>query len=261
MDLINTATVIDGAPFTWEERSTYYLSSFSQDEPGWMKLRYGRNTSGTISQICKYINDDSKESEKLELAQIVCGTSEKALRPSSETLKWDGVVYEKSFRQKLSTRFNVPIQEVGLAVWKRDPRFGCSIDGLMKIKVDGEKEETVGIELKLPKEIYRSLIEHLEALKKGFKFPPSYHRHIFTSHYFQMISSAVIMGMQNFVYAVGCTTSSDVYVETIPTNQDLWDRVLYPSGCRFYDRYVAPEMRRHGLQRYDPPTLHMGEID
>lgn len=221
----------------FKEYETYQASLDEQGTEEWHKLRYGRITMSNLSactgRASYYIN-------KEELARKICGLE---ITPTNSYME-HGVIAEPIIRKWYSETIDKPIKEVGLAIWKKDYRFGGSLDG--------EINEEEGIEIKAPAKMYYKLIEYIESKKKGYSFPSGYHEHIFNSHYDQMTGNAVITNKKYMHYVVVCTDTQQAFVQRFPADIQLWEEQLYPKACEFYDKFVEPLMKEHNITRIDP---------
>jgi hypothetical protein len=221
----------------FEEHETYHASLNEQGTEEWHKLRYGRITMSNISACtgrAGYYTD------KEELARKICGLEKTSLNSYME----HGITTEPIIRKWYSETINKPIKEVGLAIWKKDFRFGGSLDG--------EINEEEGIEIKAPNKMYHRLIEFIESKKKGYSYPPGYHEHIFNSHYDQMTGNAVITNKKYMHYVVVCTDTQQAFIQRFPVDTQLWEEQLYPKACDFYEKYITPILNQEGIFRIDP---------
>jgi hypothetical protein len=240
-------THIDGEEILWEDRKTCYMSLNKQCGPVWRKIRLCRVPA---SRVYATAGRSFFESDKVldNVAMEFCGLSEKSFECHSKALLQKGITGEPIVKGWIAAELKVKIYDVGVAVWKTDPRFGASID----VDID---DDTFG-EIKIPeKGIYRKLIEHMEAIKKGFTPPPGFHQHIFNSHYDQMTQSGVITGKKTCMYTVADLEKKEYYTESVPVNYAHWNNVLYPHAVEFYEKYMEPFMVRNGLQRVDPIAI------
>jgi hypothetical protein len=226
----------------WKDYPSYSLSLYPQTSEEWKHLRIGRITMSNISSCC---GRSSYKSCYEEVADIVCGIKQIETNAYME----HGVKMEPVIRDWYSETIEKPIHEVGLAVWKKDPRFGGSLDG----EILDEKGETIeGIEIKAPNKMYWKLIEYIESKKKGYTFYPGYHEHIFNSHYDQMTGNAIITNKKYMHYVVVCSDSQQAFIQRFPVDVELWEKTLYPRACKFYDEYVEPKMKELNIKRIDP---------
>jgi len=216
---------------------TYKLSTASQGSEEWRKLRCGRITSSTLSYC---VGRTGFKTSKYEVANKICNLEEM----ETNSYMQHGIEMEPIIRDWYSDTLKKPIKELGIAIWKEDPRFGGSLDG----EIDGEE----GIEIKAPAKMYQKLIDYIEAKKKGYTFYPGYHEHIFNSHYDQMTCNAVITNKKYMHYIVVCTDTQKAFIQRFPVDMELWEKELYPKACEFYDKYVIPTMIQYNINRIDP---------
>lgn len=250
-------------PILWDNRKTCVISMNKQGGTVWTALRKGRGTMSYAAAMSGHIRPDLFTrfyTSKEELAKVIVGTSSKSFDPESASLMAHGVVAEPIIRTWYSEKIvKAPIAEVGLAIWKEDPRFGGSLDGEFTSFVgEGDSKVAVeeGIEIKAPNKMYWKLVDHAEAIKKGFTPEPGYHSHVFDSHYDQFMGNGVITGKKFMHYVVVANDGKGTaYHQVFPVDPDYWSKDLYPAMSRFYDDYVAPEMSRAGVLRIDPPTF------
>lgn len=225
----------------WKDYPTYSLSLHPQGSEEWLALRIGRITMSSISSCT---GRSLYKTNPDELSDLICGLT----KIETNSYMAHGIRMEPLIRDWYSETLGKPIQEVGLAVWKKDPRFGGSLDGEI---IDGEVAEE-GIEIKAPRKMYWKLIEFIEAKKKGITYPTGYHEHVFNSHYDQMTGNAVITNKKAMHYVVVCTETQQAYVQRFPVDTELWETVLYPKACEFYDTYVQPKIDSLDVHRFGP---------
>lgn len=221
----------------FEEYETYYASLHNQGSEEWHSLRYGRITMSNLSAC---IGRSNYYSDKEELARKICGLEKTSMNSYME----HGVLTEPIIRNWYSDILNKPIKEVGLAIWKKDFRFGGSLDG--------EIDEEEGIEIKAPNKMYNKLIEYIESKKKGYSYPSGYHEHVFNSHYDQMTGNAIITGKKYMHYVVVCTDTQQAFIQRFPVDIELWENELYPKACKFYEEYINPIIKDYKISRIDP---------
>lgn len=234
---------------TWSERPTCWMSTHKQLTDEWKRLRLGRGTMSLAAAMAGHLPPKIFEDfygNRTKLAEIIVGTSEKSFDSESKARMEHGSSFEPVVRTWYQDEIvKVPIEEVGLAIWKTDPRFGGSLDGEFTLN-----DSSHGLEIKSPQKLYRQLIEYAEAFKKGFRTPPE--AHIFRSHYDQMIGNGVITG-KTWMHYVVMSPSREVYWENFPVDYDYWNDDLYPNMKHFYIRYVEPLLAQLKLERIDPP--------
>jgi hypothetical protein len=228
----------------WKDYSTYKLSLHPQGTEEWKSLRVGRITMSNISSCTAR---SMYKTDPEEISDLICNVTKIENNSAME----HGVKMEPIIRDWYSETVNKPIKEVGLAVWKKDPRFGGSLDGEIMLNPDSELSEE-GIEIKAPRKMYWKLVEYIEAKKKGFTFYPGYHEHVFNSHYDQMTGNAIITNKKAMHYIVVCSDTQQAFVQRFPVDIDHWEKELYPKACLFYDCHIQPKLDKIGLKRIDP---------
>lgn len=232
-----------GEKIEWEERKTCYISKARQGGELWRQLRLCAMQMSKLAKCLRRVPIRFQDHPD-QLGGQLCGTIVEEFDEESRQRMSIGTTGEPILRDWDAKRRGVNIKEVGVAVWKADPRFRASLDG--------EIDEKTFVEYKITKRLYQQLIEHMEAIKKGFKPPPNYHAHIFDSHHIQMTSSGVITDKKECGYSVMCLESTRVYTESIPINYEYWNNTLYPEADLFLRQHVEPIMRQRGLRRIDP---------
>lgn len=219
----------------WTEYPTCHVATFEQRSPEWFKLRTGALTGSIAAEWGGENQTDLKQ-----LAQRICGLIS---IPINDAMR-NGTMAEPIIRDWYSSYVKTSINEVGMGIWKENPIFRASPDGLMTI--DGRD---LVVEIKAPKKLYHQLISHAEATEKGYT--PSGTSHIFRSHYAQMTATCAVFGRKACDYVVVSLESGRAYCERISFDEDYWNR-LRNHGELFYDNFVKPCLEEHGLERTDP---------
>lgn len=222
----------------WNEYSTYYQSQNPQLSEEWSKLRL---CSLTASNASKWSGRSPYTISPDEDADIICGLKKEQFTDFQIWNMNRGSSGEKYIRDWYCNQIGYKVKEVGISVWKEDMRFRGSLDA--------DTSNECFAEFKIPLRIYRPLIEHYEAVKKGFTPPLSYHSHIQDSHYDQIITNLKIHNRKYCDYIVSC--KNNVYWDKVYMNHDHWN-MLYEKGCEFYEKYITPRMIKHNLKRIDP---------
>ena len=171
----------------WLNYPTYYRADVKQKSTDWEKLRYCCLNSSDASKWSGRANPNFVESPEIE-ALYICGIKKKEFTPIQIENMAIGTYMEPFIVKWYEQETNLSIPEVGVSVWKQDFRFRGSLD------IDPGPEYNFFGEIKAPKKLYRPLIEHVEAIKKGFIPPPTYHSHIYDSHYDQMTMNGTKLG-------------------------------------------------------------------
>lgn len=229
----------------WEDRPSCWMSKAPQCTPHWDRLHIG---TVSASHLATYLGVSRFSDSPEEAARQCVGLSQKTFNSEQLDRTRLGIEGEPVIRDWYAEMLGKPIRQVGLAVWKRDPRFRASLDGEFDDKA---------IEIKVSAKIYKPLVQHIQAVNRGYHPPPWSHTHIWDSHYLQMTQSMAVTGKEVIDYLVAGYETNEVYIERLAFNACLWDEDLYPRGVHFLETYVEPLMRQHQIQRLDPPGLHL----
>lgn len=232
----------DGILVEWEETPSCYFSTAPQGSPLWDALHTGAMSSSRVSDYLGYSQFSSGDPN--EAAMSCVGLTKKSFNSAQMQDTHIGITGEPLVRDFYSKHIGIPIKEVGIAVWKKDPRFRSSLDG-MYVNAEGK---LCGIEIKISKRVYPRLIAYY---KQKVKKPD--HTHIFDSHYNQMVQSMHIIGLEYIDYVVCGYNEGNTYVERVYPNPAYFENVIYKPGVHFLDTYVTPLMLERGIKRIDPP--------
>jgi hypothetical protein len=242
----------------WQSRPTCWMSSDRQGTPDWGRKRIGCITASIISKVCG--RDGFRRESPEEVAEIICGLSEKSFKPDQKILMQDGIRKEPSVRKWFSQEIiHYPIKEVGIAVWKEDPYMRASLDGETLHIEEGKEPQEAAIEIKIPRKLYDRYRDVAESWTKGLNnpHPESY---IFNSHYDQMTAGSVITGKAGCYYIVADISEKEeeedqeIFHQYIETDINLWNNILYPAAKAFRQKYVVPLLKKHGISVIMPPV-------
>lgn len=200
----------------WQDCGSYWLHKYPQLSLQWKNERSKRLTSTNFSPI---VNPSFYRGPDDVIKHYSGNVNQKSFQ---DKLASDyGLRNEPKGRDWYSNRYNLKVEEVGLAVPKWDTRLGCSIDGNVK--------ETNGIiEIKCPSRIYTPICKYLAARKNGWRPTEGYHEHIFNSHYDQMQGCTAIMDKAWCDYIVYCLPTEEVFVDTVYSDKRYWQETMYP---------------------------------
>ena len=229
----------------WQDRPTCMISTAPQGGPRWHQLRLYSISMSNLSQVCG--RGGRYQVPAPQLARRICGLEKEVFSEEAMSRMSAGNRDEPMLRAWHSALIKKPIYEVGVGVWKQDPRFRGSMDG--------DLDDGTFAEYKTTQQMYRAYIEFIESLKYHTAAPPSPYRHIFDSHYDQMTGNAIIHGKTACRYIVYARADAVVYMQDIPVDRDHWDKLLYPTAVKFYTQEVEPLLAQHQLQRIDPPIV------
>lgn len=225
----------------YEEFETCYVFTADQGSEEWKKQRKGIITASNIAKVtgdASYCNDS-----KQELALKLTGLVEEKFDHLAVERMGKGTFYEPFVRDLLSKKINKPIIERGLAVWKENPIFGASVDGLI-IEDDGSIKR--GVEIKCPETMYRPI---KNSAVMGYKF--NERRDIYDSHFFQMLLNSVVLNLDKMVYVVYAHSSGDLFTHEIDMREykkTLFQDYIRPKVEVFYDKYMLPLILEHKIK-------------
>lgn len=216
----------------WIDMGTYWLSTAEQCGETWAKIRRGIITSGICSQCA---NRSIYKKEPEELARISCGIDEQSFDPKKLDTTNVSITSEPLLRKWFFEKYGIEIKTVGFGIWKKDPRFGGSPDGII--------DEDICVEMKLPKRMYPNLTKRFKYGKKSEKD----HSHIFDSQYDQMQQNMVIFNKKKCYYLVYAYEEEMFYFECIERDYDHWYNELYLKGVEFHEKYIAPLLKENNI--------------
>jgi putative phage-type endonuclease len=211
-----------------KEFETYYLLEVAQGSPDWHYLRKGRITASNLGKImgCAPYCDDTPE----VMAQHFVGIKKEEHTKEAEERMNLGNDYEPIIRDYLCKYLKCDIKETGFAIWKKDKRFGASLDGII--------DNDTGIEIKCPRRMYKPLLRYMD--KKDEDRKEDDYSHIWKSHYYQMLMNGVVTGRKNMIYAVYSIEDEEIFIQNIKVNYEEWEKEVYPRAVAFYEKYMAP---------------------
>lgn len=240
----------NGEPIEWVEKPTCYISTAAQCTPLWDALHIGSVSS---SKLTTWLGR-TKYYEGLSESVLQCiGESHKKFDSASLDAATYGIIGEPIVRNWYSSVIDKKIEEVGIAVWKRDPRFRASLDGIYY----DDSNMYYGIEIKVPKFLYKKLSHYYKSRQMHNNNHPPY-GHICEAHYNQMIQSIAITGVEYIDYIVSGYSDNKTYIEKIYPDNELWEKTLYPMGVKFLEEHVEPMMLQKSIKRIDPWVMLNG---
>jgi len=217
-----------------KEFETYILYNVKQGSREWHKIRKeNRITASNIGKVMECSGDPRGKGHAPyckhtpeDLALILKGIKKEEFSEESKKRMNLGNVYEPLVRKLLEKKLGVKIEETGFALWKKDKRFGASLDGII--------DENTGIEIKCPQKMYKPLLKKMEQNDSEGNSVS----HIWKSQYDQIIANGVITGRKNMIFCVYSIEDKSYYIENVKVDYDYWDNVIYPVCCDFYDKYM-----------------------
>jgi hypothetical protein len=234
------------------ESKTCIYSTAPQLSEEWKRLRIG---SLSASKITSLIGDSPFSKSPEESALECLGLTKPIFTKEAQARMKIGTDNEGLVREWYSKRIGIPIRELGLAIWKENPIFRSSLDGIYTIG-----DQNVGLEIKITDSMYKPLLLHHHSHHPKLNDvmndePQRKNNHIWLSHYDQMIQNMAISGLDRMDYVVVDWKTNQVYIEEVYPNNEQW-KLLVEKGTKFYNRYVLPLSEQTGIKRYDPPYFN-----
>jgi len=206
----------------------YYLVDVKQGSSDWLFMRKGRITMSNLGKIVGHAPYCKMEGQ--ELADCFKGIKKEEFTEEAKERMNLGNEYEGPVRDYLAKKLGVEIKETGFAIWKKDPRFGASLDGIIN--------DEIGIEIKCPMKMYGPIKGYMERKEKGLAKDDEV-GHIWKSQYDQVIGNGVITGRKWMIFCVYSIEEKKVFYQKVKVDYDYWNTFLYPKACEFYDKYMA----------------------
>ena len=228
----------------WIDHGTYWELSAPQGDDIWLKGRKGRTTTSVSGAMANRSRFKTAE----EQGKIIAGVVEEYFTPEETERMGHGTDTEPIARNWYSGYSGYKIEERGLVIPKWDLTIGASIDGDI-IGTDGI------IEIKCPLNMYYPLEQYMDQLKTGWVPRPDYYKHIYPTHFDQMIHAMAVTGKKWCMYIVYSTMDKSVFTQKIPFNQEYWDN-HYKIITNNYNKYVKPYLNNNPNNKYPimPPT-------
>lgn len=206
----------------------YYLVDVTQGSKDWLYMRKGRITMSNIGKIVGHAPYCTLSHE--DLGKCFRGLLKEDFSDEAKKRMDLGNQYEPLVRDALAKKLGVEIKETGFAIWKKDPRFGASLDGIIN--------DDVGIEIKCPAKMYGPIKNFLERREKG-EAKEDEIEHIWKSQYDQIIGNGVITGRKWMIFCVYSIEEKKMFYQKVKVDYDYWHNFLYPKACEFYDKYMV----------------------
>ena len=211
-----------------KDKGCYYLVDVKQGSRDWLYMRKGRITMSNLGKIVGHAPYCTLSEE--ELGKVFKGEMKEDFSEEAKKRMNLGNLYEDPVRKYLEKKINMKIKETGFAIWKKDPRFGASLDGVIN--------DEIGVEIKCPKKMYRPIKEFMEKKSRG-EAKESDISHIWKSQYDQVIGNGVITGRKWMIFCVFSIEEKTMFYQKVKVDYDYWDNFLYPKACEFYDRWMS----------------------
>lgn len=218
----------------WKDWPTCWLSIFPQRSPEWYSIHIGRITGCNASRAAgniRYTEDDLPENLALQLVGL------RNIEVSEDARKRmdDGTRAEPILRNWYNQTFKVEIEEVGLAIWKKDPLIGASADGIIP---------NGGIvEFKYKKEMPSTLV--FQAKASNGRITKSV-AHIPTRDFDQIQHTMGVLG-RSFCDYVVLSPKTGIYTERILFNEEYFN-LQVSRYQQFKEKYLLPCIEQHQIK-------------
>lgn len=226
----------------WIDRQTYWLNTAPQSSPIWKDLRKiaPNNIRVTCSNFGTAAGHSSFKTPD-DLADEMVGFKEPKITAESKRVMDIGIAMEPVARNYYSSKYNVEVRELGLAVPKWDHEIGGSVDGEVVEYSRGTEVLNGMIEIKCPEKFYKPLKLYTAKISQGLKIND--YNHIWPTHYDQMQGCMAICKKQWCDYVVFSKPEDTVFVQRIPFNAQYWNNDLYPKIRKFIDTKLKPRVK------------------
>ena len=208
-----------------EDKGCYYLVNVEQGSKGWKYMRKGRITMSNLGKVVGHAPYYKGTME--ELALEIKGKYKPNYKKEELDRMNRGTAYEPIVRDVLAKKLGVKIDETGFAIWKKDTRFGASLDGII--------DDETGIEIKCPARMYGPINEYMKDENRD----PNDYSHIWRSQYDQIVGNAVITGRKYMYFCVHGIEDKKLFIQKLKIDYGYWENFLYPSAVKFFEKYMT----------------------
>lgn len=215
----------------WIDRGRYWEHTAKQGTEAWKDARKGRVTSSNTGALAGKSTFKTAE----ETGEIIAGIKEEVFSEKSIEFMKFGHQYEPEARKWFEDTYKCKVVERGLCVLKEDVRIGASVDGDY---IDGDG----CIEIKCPQKMYNSILTYMDNISNGWKPPPNFTSHIFSTHLAQCMQACYVLGKKYCVYIVYCVSSGQVFTQKINFCQKWWNEHYFLID-KNYKQYVLPHLK------------------
>lgn len=232
---------------SFQERKTCYVLDAPQLSKDWHQYRVGRATSSTLGTWIGVDPFNKFNTTFIEKSVLKLGRDKELTHHLRRGLEKEPII-----RELYAKHIGKTLLETSLAIWKDDDRFAGSLD----FEIEGTRE---GGEIKAPGRRYAKMVEYFNAHKKGYipiqerNAEEKEIKHIYGSHYVQMIGNAVITDKDWMHYVImDDEVKNELYYDVIPVDHEYWNRV-YEHCCILFDEHVDPIMKKYNVKRLPVP--------
>lgn len=208
-----------------KDMGIYYSIDVEQGSPDWLYMKKGSITGSNIGKIlghapfCDYTNE--------RLAEILTGNYKEEFTKEAIDRMNKGTNNEPFIRNYLAKLLNVEIKLDKFNIYKKNPLFRGSLDGII--------DDDTFIEIKSPAYMYEDIVEHMKEEKEDSDIS-----HFFRNRryqYDQIIMYGAITGRKNCIYCVYSHKDKKIFIQKIPIDLNYWNK-CYEEALIFYNQYM-----------------------
>jgi hypothetical protein len=195
------------------------LSSGSND---WKAMKKGRITLSTIGNLIFCKTEESKQ----QYARIIAGIEKPEFTEEQLENMKIGRDFESPLRDEYSKDIGMKIYELNICIFKQNPIFSASIDGILE---NGD------------------LVEFKVTNKQTPDFSYDDFSEIPLWYYWQMQGYMFILNRPRCHYVSYSRLDNKKYVRIVPYNHDRWINEVYIPASLFHRDYVMPILEKEKI--------------
>lgn len=186
-------------------------------------MRKGRITYSMLGSILIFAKTHE---DKLALAKKIIGLDKMTFTDEAcENMKI-GVEYEDLIRQEVSKTVGMKVYEAGFCIYRENPIFGGSPDGVFE---DG------------------SILEIKITSKENPKYACSDYSEIPLWYRYQMLGNMFTMDSSNCIYSSYSRADGSIYIRHYPYDHNKWMNECYIPCNIFHRDYIMPLLKNYNL--------------
>lgn len=188
-----------------------------------------------MSSLANFLIFAKTHEEKVAVARRMVGLDNYEFPDEAIDNMKIGVEYEDLIRQTYSKSVGMKVYEAGFCIYRDNPIFGGSPDGIFQ---------------------NRDILEIKITSKDTPQISFSNYDEIPKYYQWQMLGNMFIMDSERCHYAAYSRESGNIYSRIFPYNHSQWMNEVYIPACIFHKEYIMPL-----LIEYNLPTPYETYID
>lgn len=197
---------------------------------GYYDSKYGRVELGkgriTMSRLGSILIFSKTEEERIQLAKYIVGLEKQEFTEEAKRRMSIGTGYEDFIREKYSEMISSEIHTTGFCLFRENPIFGASPDGILD---NGELVEFKITEKPTPTHMADDYAE------------------IPTWYYWQMQGCMFVMNSPATHFVSYSRLDNQIYSRKVPYNHERWINEVYIPVCNYWKTYVKPLLEQHNM--------------